>query len=278
MRRAEPTSAKGRPWATPLTAVLVIALWPGAAFAHEPIFGVGPHTIFQGGVAAEVEGEFSKEAIANVYELAYGVTHSVTITSRLPLLYLHDGDANRFGVGDGQLRFKWRFLRIDSLGAQDSMALVGGIKLPTGNPRGEPPLGTGSTDWLGALTYGHEGRRWYWWTDVRYLLTTEGGGVDRGDVFFYDGAFGVRPWLLRYDQPDLVVLAELNGRHIGAAHTANDAVPNTGGNVLTGGPAIFFTYRNYALKGGIAFPLWHSLRGTQPDPQLEGVVALEAHF
>lgn len=265
-------------WSKAAAMVLVGGVLPWSAAAHEPIFGVGPHTIFQGGVAIEVEGEFSEHEITNAYELAYGITPDLTVTSRLPLVYINEDDADRFGVGDALLRLKWRFLRIDSPGAQDSMAIVGGVKLPTASTAGDRPLGTGSTDGLSALTYGHEGRRWYWWLDARYLLTTQGEGINRGDVFFSDAALGVRPWLLRYEEPDLVLLAEGNGRHIGTARTAGQDVPNTGGDIVTAGPAIFFTYRNYGLKAGVAVPVWWSLNGTEPDPGIEGVAALEGHF
>ena len=250
---------------------------PRVVWGHEPIFGVGPHTVFAGGMAVEVEGELSEDEIANVYELAYGVTPDLTVTGQLPLVYRAAG-AGRFGVGDASLRVKWRFLRRDSPGAQDQLAVVAGVKLPTGPSAGELPLGTGSTDWMGALTYGHEGRRWYGWADVRYLFATEGAGVDRGDVFFYDAAFGVRPWLLWYDQPDLVVLAEVNGRHIGAVRRAGANVSGSGGDIVTAGPALFLTYRNYALKAGVAIPVWWSMNGTQPDPGVQGIVALEGHF
>lgn len=262
----------------PLIAVIVLLAVPASASAHEPIFGVGPHTLFENGVAAEVEGEFSGDEVAQVYEFAYGITPDLTATAQLPLVYRFEEGSDRFGLGDASLRLKWRFLRFDSPRAQDAVAVVAGVKLPTGPSGGDLPLGTGSTDVVGALTYGHEGRRWYWWADVRYAMTTVGDGINRGDVFFYDAAFGVRPWLLRYDEPDLVVLAEVNGRRFGAAERSGIEAPNTGGNIVTAGPAFFFTYRNYAIKGGVALPVWWSMNGTQPDPGIEGIVALEGHF
>ena len=257
--------------------LLALATVPALALAHEPIFGVGPHTLFEGGVAAEVEVEFGEDGLTNAYELAYGITPDLTVTASVPLVFRSEASQGRFGLGDAAVRMKWRFLRLDSLGASDAVAFVAGLKLPTGAATGEVPLGSGSEDLLAALTYGHEGRRWYWWADVRYLLTTPAGSLDRGDVFFYDAAFGVRPWLLEYDEPDLVVLAEVNGRHIGVATRDGRVVPDSGADVVTAGPAIFFTYRNYALKAGISFPLWWSRGGTQA-PEIEGVVAFEGHF
>jgi hypothetical protein len=44
------------------------------------------------------------------------------------------------------------------------------------------------------------------------------------------------------------------------------------------GPALFFTYRNLAIKAGLSLPLWSALRGDAPPPGPEGVVAFEGHF
>lgn len=43
-----------RPARAFLLAVSVVA-WAGGVLAHEPIFGVGPHTVSKGGLAVEVE-------------------------------------------------------------------------------------------------------------------------------------------------------------------------------------------------------------------------------
>lgn len=247
-------------------------------FAHEPLFGVGPHTMYKGGIGIEIEGELSEDESINNYEIEYGVTPDLTTTLKVPVVYIHEGKKHYSGIGDISFRFKWRFIRKDAPGASDGIALVGGIKLPTGTSGGSEPTGTGSTDFLAAITYGHESRRWYWWTDMRYLITTEGAGINRGDIFFYDAAFGVRPWLLSYEQPDLVILMEVNGKHTGKSRRGNVILSNTGGDIISIGPAILFSYRNYMLKGGIAFPAEWSLNGSQSRPPVEGIIAIEGHF
>ena len=73
-------------------------------------------------------------------------------------------------------------------------------------------------------------------------------------------------------------ISEVNGTHIGTARSEGIIVSNTGGDILTVGPALFFTYRNYALKGGVAFVVWKSLNGLQANVPLEGIVAFEGHF
>jgi len=254
----------------PLT-VLAIMCYAPSVSAHEPIFGVGPHTVFKGGVAAEIEGEIDDNEFSNTFELAYGITPDLTITTQLPLVYQFAEKARPAHLGDAALRLKWRFLRLDSLGASDGFAVVGGVKFPTG-------ASSGSIDLISALTYGHEGRRWYCWADIRYLLTTESAGVNRGDLFFYDAAFGARPWRMTYKEPDLVVLVEVNGRHIGTTNANGVTLPNTGGDIVTMGPALLLSIRNYMIKAGIAVPVWWSTNGSQAAPSMTGVVAFEGHF
>jgi len=261
-----------------LVIIAIIVPWHSPLFAHEPIFGVGPHTMYEGGIGIEIEGELSKDESINNYEMEYGITPDFTATIKIPVVFVHGEDKNYSGLGDISLRFKWRFIRIDAPGASDGVALVGGIKFPTGTSGSSEPTGTGSTDFLTAITYGHESLRWYWWTDVWYLITTEGAGINRGDIFFYDAAFGVRPWILSYEQPDLVVLLEINGRHTGKSRRGDKIIPDTGGNLITAGPAILFSYRNYMFKGGIAFPVTWSLNGSQSRPHTEGVIGIEGHF
>ena len=63
-----------------------------SAFAHEPIFGLGPHVIYKGGVGVEVEidGERSSgnqktdEELAIDTEIIYGITSDLAATLIIP--------------------------------------------------------------------------------------------------------------------------------------------------------------------------------------------------
>ncbi len=69
-----------------------------------------------------------------------------------------EGGSVENGAGDMVIGAKYRFLRLDSLGLQRSLAVHFQIKLPTGDDETTPRLGSGSTDYLGALSAGYEGR------------------------------------------------------------------------------------------------------------------------
>jgi len=285
--------------------VLMALMWSAVTRAHEPLFSLGPHTIYKGGIGIEFETELlsksgllqngdkisdPKDQVATrlVFptEIIYGMTPDLSFTAQIPVVYRVFEQTisgvrkkrSSSGLGDIALCSKYRFWRRDTLGVQQSAAVVLGIKLPTGDDEADLPLGTGSTDWLFGLTAEHEGRRLYLFGDLRYRLNTEADNRTEGDLFFYDIAVGFRPILTNYDQLDLVLLMEANGEIAQKDHRAEKEDPDSGGEILWLGPNFLLSYRNLMLKGGIRFPIIQNLNGTQLAADYEGVLAVEVHF
>ncbi len=260
-------------WIGALVALgMVAAAKPGAA--HNPIFTPGPHVVYGGGLEATVgysrgrsSGAGERETGQEVeFELEYGLTADWTAEMELPFVHKDFNDRGASGLGDMVLRSRYRFLRLDSPGVQRSAAVLGQVKLPTGDDGRAPRLGSGSTDFVGGLLYGHESRRWYYNLAARYRLNTEGGGgLEKGDTQFLDIVGGVRPVLTGYLEPDAVVFLELNFEHAGRDSLNGNRVADTGGWELFLSPGIFATYRNVALRTGIQIPIAHRLNGTQPE-------------
>ncbi len=119
--------------------------------AHEPIFGIGPHVVFRGGIGIETEiemerasgaGEVERDVVLHT-EILYGVTEDFAVTLAVPSVLRREyeigaGLESSSGLGDVSLRAKYRFWRHDSPGTQDSAALVFGAKLPTGDAGADP--------------------------------------------------------------------------------------------------------------------------------------------
>jgi len=254
--------------------VVLAAISAKPANAHNPVFSPGPHVVHKGGV--EVTAKFARDRASGAgetetgqegaLEVEYGLTADWSVEAELPFV---DKDANSrgsSGLGDAVLRSRYRFLRIDSPGAQDSAAVLLQVKLPTGDDNSSPRLGSGSTDILGGLLFGHEGRRWYYYGAGRYRLNTEGGrGLEKGDRQFLDLVGGVRPVLTGYLEPDAVLFLELNWETAGRDSLNGAALGNTGGWELFLSPGLFATYRNVALRTGFQIPIARRLNGTQPD-------------
>ncbi len=245
---------------------------PGVA--HEPLFGLGPHSIGQYAWALESGFEGGDDGWANVYELAYGLTPDITVTTVLPYLFTNEGGSA--GFSDVGIRGKYRFLRRDVLNASKALALHGGIKFPTGNPI--EGRGSGSRDGFVGLSFGHEGRENYAFADVRYRINGDVGDTERGNVLNVDAAYGIRPWKLEYKQPDTVFLVEVIGEWAGRKSLGGIPDSDSGSKTISIAPGVLFSYRNVMLKGGVKFPVIQNLNGLQEKRGPEIVFAVDIHM
>ena len=131
------------------TPILFLTWFFASTNAHEPVFSLGPETIYSGGVGLETEFEFEEgeddQLAALHYEILYGLTKNITVTLSVPQNFNRNvGGKSSSGLGDITFRGKYNFFRKDSLGAQHKITGIFGVKLPTGEDEADPPLGTGT--------------------------------------------------------------------------------------------------------------------------------------
>ena len=251
--------------------------------AHDPVFGIGPHVLYKGGV--EIAPEVSTDKKGNeretdlALELTYGLTGDWAAGIDLPYRFSKDGSDDASGVGDVSLFTKYRFWRNDSLGAQESAAVLAKVNFASGDEDKTPPVGSGSTDAILGLSYGYESRKWYRWASVRYRRNGENDDrLRRGDKVLVDLVGGIRPKLTSYLEPDTVWLLELNGEYGRRAELRGSNLPNTGGKELFLSPGIFWTRRNFAVKAGVQIPVASNLNGSQDNSDFRGRLILEWHL
>lgn len=275
----------GRRYAPAVAAAMLAASLPAAA--HGPIFGKGPHVIFEGGVEAgatyrrERSSGAGERETTNAWtlELEYGLTPDWQIGLEVPLVRKTGTAGNAAGLGEVTITTKYRFWRLDSPGAQRTAAVILGIKTPTGNTGRAPRLGSGSTDFLMGVAAGYEARRWYAFADARTRVNTRGaGGRRRGDKLFLDIVGGVRPVLTGYKEPDTVLLLELNWERARRDRLRGVALADTGGWELFLSPGIFWTYRNFAIKAGVQIPIARALNGSQAGSDYRVLIAFQVHL
>lgn len=254
--------------------IITLSLLSHGANAHDPVFSIGPHVLFKNGFELSTEFHGTKndqQENEMALELSYGVTGDWSIGADLPYVK----SENDQGVGDLNLFSKYRFWRSDSLGLQQSAAVL--VKINLNN--GEKDVSTNSTDGLIGLTYGYEGIKWYRWTSVRYRYNGESsGGIKRGNKTFIDIAGGYRPSPPIYRKPDTVWYLELNMEYNQKATISGNSIADTGGTKLFISPGIFWTIRNFAIKGGVQMPLYQSLNGLQTNDKYRFKIALEWHL
>ncbi|SHK33527.1 hypothetical protein SAMN04488087_0901 [Rhodothermus profundi] len=221
---------------------------PLPPFRHEPIFGLGPRTIWQGGWGIEVGVDRNRTVRADQWRLEYEVLYGLTVNWATTLVLEQPVDGAPVDVS---VRTKYRFFRRDVRGGVYHAAVLGGLVLAEGAGAPEAVL-------LG-LSAAYEGRRWL-------LFLTGRQRLGQRPVTRYDVALGVRPVRTGYYQPDLVVMAEVNGQLF------RDPVDHR----MLAAVGLWLTYRNWAFKPGIQWPLYRS-RGVEPL-RSRWVGSIEVHF
>jgi len=262
---------------------LLLAVSWSPAGAHGPLFSPAPETIWQGGTEVtlgyhreEAGAEREQEAFL---EAEYGLTPRWEIGAELPYVSKREDRQDADGAGDLILGTKYQFWSRDLPGAQYKAGGFVKVKLPTADEDAEPRLGSGSTDFIGGLATGYEGRRWYWFASSTYRVNTEGdGGLERGDRQSLNLVGGVRPVLSEYLEPDTVLMLELNWEHDDRDSLNGRSLADTGGSRLFASPVLWWTYRQVAVRGGVQIPVGEDLNGDQPDPDYRAALELVYHY
>lgn len=266
-----------------LGATLLVMLIGSPAWAHDPVFGLGPHVLYKGGVEVATEAHTEKAGDEQDtelgVELVYGLTGDWAAGIELPYARKEEGPESASGTGDVSLFTKYRFWRHDILGAQESAAVLLKVKTDSGDDNATPALGTGATDTILGLTYGYESLKWYRWADLRYRRNGENdAGLRRGDKILFDLVGGWRSTPPSYYEPDTVWLLELNGEYGERAELNGVELANTGGTEWFLSPGIFWTKRNFAVKAGVQIPIASDLNGHQEDTDYRAKLVLEWHL
>ncbi|GMQ83158.1 MAG: hypothetical protein BMS9Abin05_2645 [Rhodothermia bacterium] len=248
----------------------------GEVFRHEPIFGIGPRTIWKNGFGLEVgidrDKSQRKESLGLKYRAIYGLTSDWAVTAESRQV-LDQSGSDDTGLGDLVVRTKYRIYRNDVPGGVFHAAVMSGVEFPTG----ASGISTESTDFFAGLSAAYEGRRWLLFATGRYRVNTEGSNkIKRGNVILYDVALGLRPVKTDYYQPDLVLMAELNAQIFGEREFKGAPVGGSSGERLLAGFGAWVTFRNWALKPGIQIPVYNNLNDGDLDYRF--VVAIEFHI
>jgi len=266
-----------------LGAGALLAVHSSAALAHDPVFGIGPHVLFKNGIDATLELQRNKAGQKTQSELGlmmtYGITGEWTAGIEVPYAFNDNAMDTSNGLSDIQLFTKYRFWRKDSLGLQESAAVMLAINGENGDEKTSPPLGNGATDVITGITYGYESIKWYRWASARYVSPGKNtAGFQMGNQWRVDFVGGWRPTPPEYKKPDTVWLLELNGEISNKAESNGDTLANSGGTEWFVSPGIFWTARNFAIKSGIQLPVSSDLNGTQKKSDYRFKASFEWHF
>jgi len=270
-----------------MAAALLFLALPRVAMAHDPIFGLGPHVIYEGGVEVSSQVDVGQSGSTRgldigLLNIAYGINADLTVGGELPWVFKKNTSGQANGLGDLGVFTKYRFWHADSPGTVDSMAALLKVKFDTSKQGTstvvKPALGSGTTDVIAGLTYGHESLTWYRWASMRYRRNGHSGGKKVGDKVLVDLVAGWRPTMPEYLKPDMVWLLELNGEY--GRHGSLDGISlvNDGGTELFLSPGFMWTVRNFAVRAGVQLPVFSNLNGIQTKTDYRARLQLEWHL
>jgi hypothetical protein len=112
-----------------------------------------------------------------------------------------------------------------------------------------------------AVSSGVASRSHYLWGGIGNVHFAEKRGDQRANVVTYSAVWGYRPpaWQKEYPRWDWRMFAELTGDRAGTMRHAGSPMPGTGGHQLFLGPTALGIYKNYAIEGGVQWPLYRNI-------------------
>lgn len=267
-----------------VAAVTTSALLPQATDAgqapmfsgHGPVFGMTTPTNAEGGWAVDV-GLMGRQGAADTGAMArtmfsYGLTEDVQISWSIPLVFSSAAFAPARmtgmmpGSADVEVIGAWRFHRQGTgIGRRVESTAYAGVIVPgPQRPAGLAGILKRSPGSYTAVSSGMASRSHYVWGGIGYTRFLESDGDRRSDLLSYSAVWGYRPPALQKEYPhwDWRGFLELTGERARGMRRDFRDVPQTQAHQIFAGPAALGLYKNYAIEGGIQFPLYRDVGPT----------------
>lgn len=259
---------------------------------HGPVFGMTTPTNVKGGFSLDLGlmGRAGVRDTGTMFRamLGYGVTEDVQISLSVPYVISAApfSPARITGMmpasGDFEAIGAYRFHRQGTrIGTRiESTAYVGaivpGVQRPPGmlgNLRKAPGIYT-------AVATGLASRSHYVWGGIGNVHFAERQGDQRPNVLTYSAVWGYRPpaWQKEYPHWDWRFFAELTGDDASQIRRNNQLMPGTGGHQVFLGPTMLGIYKNYAIEGGVQFPVYRNVGPAMQRERFRFAVNLSYFF
>ena len=244
--------------------LLLVLLMVNMNYAHEPLYGFGPHVLFKGGFAPHVTANWSSNEFETEYALGYGITRSWTMLAETPF----HSENNSYHFGGFNLKSKYRFWLKTKPGISHQGSFITKLALPSAD--GKP------TTLNLALTTGREALKFYWFATAGYAFRFLDNDLVPGNNLLYNVSLGYRPFKVNYYKPDIVFFLETSGNIYQKSILNGERVKQSGGTNLAVAPTFFLTYRNLAVRGGVQFGVLESQSVTKPETNYK--LTIELHI
>ncbi len=226
----------------------MILLWSNNANAQgPPIFTDTPIMLGLDGGGIRTFGNFISKENAKVYIHPIIVPYNITSKWQMGVIApfvnkVPEGAESRFGFGDLKLYAKFQIHQKDGKGKTFRTLIKVTESFPTGNTKGNPPLGSRAYQTAIGLVSGYITTKYGIYGEIAYNVTSNG----LADNLLYNLAFGYPLLPQKYPPKQLNLFLELNGNYV------FDGI----GNNLHLSPGIqYIAGRKLLFESGIQLPL-----------------------
>ncbi len=222
-------------------------------------------------------------ALLQPQTLVYGLTPRFTAFSTLPILTRRWIESDAGGVqrdsaiGDLKVIGRYTFFADDYAALSTRrVALIGGVKFPTGSDR----FGTPTFDPILGAVGTWAANRHELDADLLYTIGTKRHDFETGDRIQYDLAYRYRLWPKRFGRRLLQVngLVELNGRWAARSREDGSSIRESGEHVLFLSPGVQIAALRWILEASVQFPVAQDLNGPQTETDFVGVLSVRIPF
>jgi hypothetical protein len=232
-----------------------------------PLFSFGQNTVDKGDLVVyslfDRRKGINKKNTEVSPSLVYGVTNKFSFFLSIPVaIKLQLNDTCSSGIEDMFIAGEYILHEKETLSYQNNITFIGTIIFPTGSTKKQPPTSINSPGFFMGLCATHLATDWYLFASPGVLLSGKHNGIKFGNQFFYEFGFGKN---LAYKEDSFIfsLILEFDGIYGKRNKVCNICDPNSGGNIFTIGPSLWFSTQHLILQAGIAFPLAQHLNGVQ---------------
>ncbi len=243
------------------------------------VFTFGQNVISSGDISVYApftycKGKNNHEASIDPYAI-YGLSDSMSILFTIPITI--DAQSNcsmSSGIGDINVQFEGYVLEYASEYVSNTISVVSTITLPTGSTTKNPSLGESSVTFFLGTVLSHVTTYWNYWVSPGIIFpTSQSNQTQNGKTVFYQGGIG-RIFAAKPDTFIVTGFIEFLGTYNEKNTILGTKDPNSGGNSIFIGPSFWFSTNQFIFYGGIIFPIFESLNGTQNKNSYQGNIGL----
>lgn len=222
-----------------------------------PLFSMGQTIVPKGDFFVEqflnYSQGFESRSLDTSSAVLYGITDYLSVAAAIPaFIRQEDADAQSTGLGDIVVQLEGAFFQRSTDWSEIQATVLGQLIFPTGCFTKVPPTGTGSPGVLLGTTLSYLSVSSYLFTSYGALIRSHNGLTSLGNQFAYE--FGIGHNLGFWHEGLLVGLFEIDGIYAQRNRFDGQTVPESGFNVVFGGPSLFLSLEHLILQAGIQLP------------------------